>query len=422
MSRSDAAGAHDARLEACRSPAQAGGHHAAQRHPRVGVQVLDASEPAFAARQPSRGLLENLHRRLLVAAARELPPQLPQHLHQGSLDTRIEQRTLLVDQISSPAPRRLLPARPPLACAHAPGVHSAPRFCCVRFHPLPPFIEAWRASAERACTCDPLGRKDVVMVFSKSNGAWLAAASITCVASLGAQAQPARPAVAEPVLAAVDVVVTQEVFDADGSAPVPVQSRTAFTLQKVRTAGGSTRVTLTYRATQASGPGARLIEPARRRARGVQTRPPRPRRFSIKAACGSIPGSPRAAAGRFPWVSPTGLARGAGVQEVRRDSAPSRSWSEASGAPLAGPAGSLDMCRPATELPRRCSLTRSGCARRTDRHPAGRAGRAPQFEYASTPSGNLFRRASAPSRLSTATGRRSVRRNRSSPNVRAAGW
>jgi hypothetical protein len=89
----------------------------------------------------------------------------------------------------------------------------------------------------------------VVMVIRNSSRACLVAAALGCVMPAGIGAQPSP---SDRVLAAVDVEITQRVVNADGSSPWPLQAPTAFTLQKLRTAGGQTKIVLAYHATTAA--------------------------------------------------------------------------------------------------------------------------------------------------------------------------
>lgn len=51
------------------------------------------------------------------------------------------------------------------------------------------------------------------------------------------------------VIASVDVRVTQRVLERDGSQAWPMSTQTSFTLQKLRTASGDTKISLAYRPT-----------------------------------------------------------------------------------------------------------------------------------------------------------------------------
>lgn len=51
----------------------------------------------------------------------------------------------------------------------------------------------------------------------------------------------------ESVVSAVDVALTHRVIEADGTQSVPIATEVAFTLQKLRTPSGTTKIRLTYR-------------------------------------------------------------------------------------------------------------------------------------------------------------------------------
>jgi hypothetical protein len=60
--------------------------------------------------------------------------------------------------------------------------------------------------------------------------------------------QPSTPAASsDRVLAAVDVVLTHRVIEADGAPAASISTESAFTLQKLRTKSGATKIRLTYR-------------------------------------------------------------------------------------------------------------------------------------------------------------------------------
>ena len=52
---------------------------------------------------------------------------------------------------------------------------------------------------------------------------------------------------AELVVSAVDVALTHRVIEADGTQSMPIATEVAFTLQKLRTGSGATKIRLTYR-------------------------------------------------------------------------------------------------------------------------------------------------------------------------------
>jgi hypothetical protein len=61
-----------------------------------------------------------------------------------------------------------------------------------------------------------------------------------------AQERPAHTGAAERILAAVDVVLTHRVVEADGKPAMPIATESAFRLQKLRTRSGATKIRLTY--------------------------------------------------------------------------------------------------------------------------------------------------------------------------------
>ena len=256
------------------------------------------------------------------------------------------------------------------------------------------------------------------MVIGKASRVWLAAAALTCVMPGGAGAQGSAPA--DRVLAAVDVEVTQRVIDSDGSVPWPVQAPTVFTLQKLRTASGETKIVLDYHATgaphtpSASHPlnDARVeYDPGTGRLsvfdRGGTRRNPR---LALPQSRSSPMGSPGE------WIESVVLTpAGAPARRVEME----RGY----GRPV-GTAGRLNrylrvhddlaeevLADPQWGVPVEISLSRRQTreARIT-------------FEYGSTPSGNLVRRSVRSERtLDPVTGRRSIVLMQFS-NVRAEGW
>ena len=250
---------------------------------------------------------------------------------------------------------------------------------------------------------------------------WLAAA-LACAMPGEAGAQGGVPAdrVAAVVLAAMDVEITQRVIDGDGSEPWPAQAPSAFTLQKLRTAAGETKIVLDYHATGAprtpsvSHPlnGARVeFDPATGTLSvfdrtGTRRNP----RLSLPPPSSAPLGSPGE------WLESVVLTPG-GARARRLE------MERTYGRPVAA-AGRLNRYRrvqddlseevladPQWGVPVEISLSR----RET---PEARI----TFEYGSTPSGNLFRRFVRSERtLNPATGRRSIVVMQFS-NVRAEGW
>jgi hypothetical protein len=62
-----------------------------------------------------------------------------------------------------------------------------------------------------------------------------------------AQERSAVPNSTESVVSAVDVALTHRVIEADGTPSMPIATEVAFTLQKLRTRSGATKIRLTYR-------------------------------------------------------------------------------------------------------------------------------------------------------------------------------
>lgn len=77
---------------------------------------------------------------------------------------------------------------------------------------------------------------------------WVAGIALLAWPSPLLAQQPTNPAVAsERIVAAVDVVLTHRVVEADGTPAVPISTQSAFTLQKLRTRSGAMKIRLTYR-------------------------------------------------------------------------------------------------------------------------------------------------------------------------------
>ena len=257
------------------------------------------------------------------------------------------------------------------------------------------------------------------MVIGKPGRAWLAAAALMCGVPLGATAQSGSPA--ERVLAAVDVEITQRVSDANGAAEWPSQPPTAFTVQKLRTPDGATKIVLAYRATGISGrtlvsshplDGARVEYEASTGGLTVfdQGGTRRNPRLSLDGPSGASIGSPGE------WLD--GLVLAAATAPARRLEL-ERIYGRA-----VGSAGRLTrylqirdgvseqvLVDPLWDVPMEITVSRQGAreARVT-------------FDYGPTPSGNLFRRAIRSERLiDPVAGRWSVLAMQFS-NVRAEGW
>ena len=255
------------------------------------------------------------------------------------------------------------------------------------------------------------------MVIGTSSRTWVAAAILGCVVSGRASAQSGAPA--DVVLAAVDVEVTQRVVDPDGSESWPAQAPTVFTLQKLRTSPGNTKVVLTYRAATAavrtpatSHPldGAR-VEYESSGALSVfdQGGTRRNPRLSTQRPSGASIGQPDE------WLEELVLTA-VGAPARRRDL--ERAYGQA-----VAEVGRLRRYRqthdsvtedvlvdPAWSVPVEVTRTRQGSLE-------GRV----TFEYGPTPSGNLVRRVVRSERVIDAAGRRAVLAMQFS-NVRAAGW
>jgi len=254
------------------------------------------------------------------------------------------------------------------------------------------------------------------MVIGTWSRAWVAAAILGCVITGKVHAQSGAPA--DRVLAAVDVEITQRVIDADGSEPWPATPPTAFTLQKLRTSDGSTKVVLTYRAANDAGrtpamslplDGARVeYEPSGAFSvfdRGGTRRNPR---LSTEVSGASM-GPPGEWLNELVLTAARTPARRLEVERVY-----GRAIAEA---------GRLRRYRqtrdgvtedvlvdPAWGVPVEVARTRQDTFE-------GRV----TFEYGSTPSGNLVRRAVRSERVIDARGRRAIMAMQFS-NVRAAGW
>ena len=103
-----------------------------------------------------------------------------------------------------------------------------------------------------------------------------------------AQQRSAVPNPAEHIVSAVDVALTHRLIEANGTQSVPIATEVAFTLQKLRTLSGTTKIRLTYKT---PGPNDRTqgrhpLEGAR-----VEYSPMRsPPRCSTKRAIGPIHG------------------------------------------------------------------------------------------------------------------------------------
>jgi hypothetical protein len=256
------------------------------------------------------------------------------------------------------------------------------------------------------------------MVNRNSRTAWLAATALSCLAPAAIDAQPGSPS--DRVVAAVDVAVTQRVVDADGSSPWPAQAATAFTVQKLRTADGSTKIVLAYHAASAAArtpasshplDGARAeYDPSTAALsvfdRGGTRRNPR---LSLDRPASAI-GSPA------DWLDSLVLTAAA-IPARRREL-------ERSYGPPVGSAGRFTrythhrdgvseevLVDPSWAVPVAITVVQGDV----------REGRI-TFEYGATPSGNLFRRAVRSERvIDQAAGRRSVLAMQFS-NVRADGW
>lgn len=59
--------------------------------------------------------------------------------------------------------------------------------------------------------------------------------------------QPAPSATSELIVATVDIVLTHRVIEADGTPAPAISTESAFTLQKLRTKAGASKIRLTYR-------------------------------------------------------------------------------------------------------------------------------------------------------------------------------
>ena len=70
---------------------------------------------------------------------------------------------------------------------------------------------------------------------------------LTGVSPLLAREHMAASSASDHVVAAVDVVLTHRVIEADGTQAIPISTESAFTLQKLRTGSGATKIRLTYR-------------------------------------------------------------------------------------------------------------------------------------------------------------------------------
>lgn len=254
------------------------------------------------------------------------------------------------------------------------------------------------------------------MVIGTWSRAWVAAAILGGVVTGKVSAQSVAPA--DRVLAAVDVEIAQRVIDADGSEPWPAPPPTAFTLQKLRTSNGSTKVVLTYRAANPAGrtpamshplDGAR-VEYESSGALSVFDRSGTRRnpRLSTEASGASL-GSPGN------WLDELVLTlAGTSARRLEVERAYGRAVADA---------GRLRRYRqtrdgvtedvlvdPAWGVPVEVARTRQDTFE-------GRV----TFEYGSTPSGNLVRRAVRSERVIDARGRRAIMAMQFS-NVRAAGW
>jgi hypothetical protein len=252
------------------------------------------------------------------------------------------------------------------------------------------------------------------MVIGTWSRAWVAAAILGGVVTGTVNAQSVAPE--DRVLAAVDVEIVQRVIDADGSEPWPAPPPTAFTLQKLRTPNGSTKVVLTYRAANAAGrtpamshplDGARVEYESSGALsvfdRGGTRRNPR---LSTEASGASM--GPE-------WLDQLVLtAAGTPARRLEVERAYGRAVADA---------GRL----------RRYRQTRDGVTEDVLVDPAwgvpvevtrtrqdGFDGRV-TFEYGPTPSGNLVRRAVRSERVIDTRGRRAIVAMQLS-NVRAAGW
>jgi hypothetical protein len=78
---------------------------------------------------------------------------------------------------------------------------------------------------------------------------WLLLGGLLSSSAVPAVAQERAPApdASERILAAVDVALTHRVVEADGRQAMPIATESAFTLQKLRTRSGATKIRLTYR-------------------------------------------------------------------------------------------------------------------------------------------------------------------------------
>jgi hypothetical protein len=79
----------------------------------------------------------------------------------------------------------------------------------------------------------------------------LGALLVSSAAPAVAQERPALADATEQILAAVDVVLTHRVVEADGRPAMPIATESAFRLQKLRTRSGATKIRLTYRRAKA---------------------------------------------------------------------------------------------------------------------------------------------------------------------------
>jgi hypothetical protein len=90
----------------------------------------------------------------------------------------------------------------------------------------------------------------------------LGTALLAWASPLLAQEQARLPGASDHlVMAAVDVVLTHGVVEADGTPVVPISTESAFTLQKLRTTSGKTTIRLTYRRAMPGSPASVLRTP-----------------------------------------------------------------------------------------------------------------------------------------------------------------
>lgn len=250
--------------------------------------------------------------------------------------------------------------------------------------------------------------------------AWCAAAGLAWTMTEAPHAQ--ATAQAERVLASVDVLVTQKVVDTGGASPWPTQTRTAFTLQKVRTEAG-VKIVLTY---LPAAPAERSQATSHPLDGGRVEYDPSTGATAVFDVGGtrrnphlSLEGSSQAGLGSANELFDNLVLRRAGTSARRQDL--ERRYGRPSGGAPRGLARYLQvrddglreemLADPEWGVPVEVTLTR-------DARPEGRVA----FEYGSTPSGNLYRRATRTERvIDAASGRRSVLAVQYS-NVRVDGW